>query len=132
MSLNASDDQLLDCVRDWIGHLASGDYAAAAEFLHPPEREHAAEWTAERLKLFITNYGSDQPLTDGRRMTVTPIESARGRQTPYQDVTRFEDRPPMIEFDLPLDGEWSDLTAIFDLIDVDGRWAFALQDLHVL
>lgn len=98
----------------------------------PQGRPHEAEWTADRLKLFITNYGSDQPLADGRRMTVTPIEAAQGRQDPYQDVTRFEDRPPMIEFDLPLDGEWSDLTAIFDLIDVGGGWAFALQDLHVL
>jgi hypothetical protein len=41
-------------------------------------------------------------------------------------------RPPGVEYDLPLNGEWSDLTAIFHLMRVESGWAYSLWDLHVL
>ena len=37
-----------------------------------------------------------------------------------------------VEFDLPIDGEWSDLTAIFTLSEVEGSLVLSLEDLHVL
>src|SRR5687768_2260517 len=109
---NASDAELLDAVREWVGLLASGNYAAAANFLYPLESPHTEEWTPERLETFIAGYGWHEPLLDGRRMQVTPIETAGGDLTPRHEVTRGDGRPPSVEFDLPLNGEWSDLTAI--------------------
>ncbi|WP_155372547.1 hypothetical protein [Catellatospora vulcania] len=65
-------------------------------------------------------------------MYVTPVNSAGGDLVPLREVSRYDDRPPHIDFDLPLNGEWSDLTALFDLVRIDDRWAFVLHDLHVL
>jgi hypothetical protein len=130
---DASDDELISAVRSWVDLLAIGDFAAAARFLHPPTAASDVEgWTADSLETYIANHGSWEPLDDGRRMRVTPIESAGGSLTPRFEVNRNDDRPPSIEFDLPLDGEWSDLTALFELVEVDGKWAFTLYDLHVL
>ncbi|HCT80373.1 MAG TPA: hypothetical protein DGG94_07990 [Micromonosporaceae bacterium] len=129
----ASDDELLACVRDWVALLAAGDFAGAVEFLVFPEGVYApGRWTAEDLEVFLANYGSWDPLGDGRIMRVTPIESAVGELAARFEVDRG-DGPPAIEFDLPLNGEWSDLTARFELTGTaDGRWGFLLYDLHVL
>lgn len=37
-----------------------------------------------------------------------------------------------VDYDLPLNGEWSDLTAIFSFKSKDGGFAFYLDDIHVL
>lgn len=37
----------------------------------------------------------------------------------------------MIDFDLPLNGEWSDLTAQFEVVAVSNGWTLLLRDLHV-
>jgi hypothetical protein len=47
-------------------------------------------------------------------------------------VFRPEGRLPLIDFDVPLDGEWSDLTAQLEVIAVPDGWALFLYDLHVL
>jgi hypothetical protein len=132
--VDASDSELVRFIEDWVDLLASGDFAAASRFLHPPdEAALSEEWTAENLELYIANYGSWDPLDDGRRMHVTPIDGASGDLVPVREVSRYDDRPPRIDFDLPLNGEWSDLTALFDLVQVDdARWAFVLYDLRVL
>ena len=130
----ASARELVGCISEWSDLLAAGDFAAGVDFLHSPSEDSGVErWTAESLKTYIENYGSWDELADGSRMRVTPIDrltEADGHERHY--VYRFEDRPPNVEFTLPLDGEWSDLTAIFDVVELDGRWAFVLYDLRVL
>lgn len=98
-----------------------------------PEGVYApGRWTAEDLEVYLANYGSWEALGDGRIMRVTPIASAVGELVPRFEVVRG-DGLPVIEFDLPLNGEWSDLTAVFELTETaDGRWGFLLYDLHVL
>ncbi|KMW57419.1 hypothetical protein AIOL_002383 [Candidatus Rhodobacter oscarellae] len=36
-----------------------------------------------------------------------------------------------MSFDLPLDGEWSDLTATFEVMQVKEQFVLVLQDIHV-
>jgi len=49
----------------------------------------------------------------------------------YAEPTR-DDRWGWAKYDLPLDGEWSDVTATFDILD--GPWGpvLALDDVHVM
>lgn len=129
---DATDEEILDGVREWVALLAAGDFASASSFLHLDDDAFSMPWTPERLEDWIANYGFDEPLDGGRRMRVTPIETAVGDLPPRFEVLRDRDEPPEVEFDLPLNGEWSDLTAIFKLAEVDGGWALTLYDLHVL
>ncbi|WP_212841408.1 hypothetical protein [Catellatospora sp. IY07-71] len=131
---HASDSDLIGCIEEWVGLLAAGSFVAAAQFLCPPAEVSRGEpWTAESLETYIADYGWWEPLDDGRRMHVTSAAGAGagGDLTPHRDVIRYDDRPPRIEFSLPLNGEWSDLTAVFHLVEVDGAWAFDLYDLRV-
>lgn len=134
--VGASDDELLSVVRDWVELVAAGSFQAAVQLLYLPADDYAAgRWTAESLENYIGNYGFWEPLGDGRVVRVTPLASAVPPADAPDRQPRFEvirgQGLPNIEFDLPLDGEWSDLTALFDIEEVDGRWAFVLTDLHV-
>ena len=94
------------------------------------------------LKALVTNYGRVDPRPDGRTYRVTSPAAARttARGHPYQDV---EWCPPdsaqasrgvvgFVTFDLPLNGEWSDVTATFLVHKVGDRLRLQLEDMHVL
>jgi hypothetical protein len=127
----ASDDDLLDAVRRWVDVVASGDFQGAIDFLFPAEYG-GQPWTASGLETYIANYGFWEPLGDGSTVRMTPIATAGGDKLPVQEVSRYVDRLPEIDFDVPLDGQWSDLTAQFIVVEVDGKWALSLYDLHVM
>lgn len=97
-------------------------------------------WTAELLATVIRNYGFIEPLASGRTFAVTPIESALG-EGPRFDVTWFdaggERRPDdarvgFAHYDLPLNDEWSDVTASFDIVDSADGLVLSLDDVHVM
>lgn len=112
--------------------MAAGDFVAAADFLHPPAAESGTPtWTARTLEAYIENYGWWEPLADGRRMRVTPIAEAAATRPGIHEVRTYDDGPPEIDFQLPLDGSWSDLTAMIEVRERDGLWAFVLYDLQV-
>jgi hypothetical protein len=131
--VGASDVELFGCLSEWSDLMAAGDFIAAAEFLHPPTEESGDQTsTAETLKIYIENYGSWDELDDGRFMRVTPTAEAATVQPAAHEVFSLKNRPPSIAFQLPLNGEWSDLTAVIEVHEQDGLWAFELYDLRVL
>ena len=83
----------------------------------------------------IVGYGSPEP-RDGHDHRVTSTALAAGGRTPTHEVERYEaragDRVGHVWFDLPLDGEWSDLTATFDIERRAGRLVLVLDDVHVM
>lgn len=57
--------------------------------------------------------------------------------TPRPEVERFPDPGPDnlgdVHYDLPLNGSWSDLTAVFTLsLTDDGALTLVLDEIHVL
>lgn len=132
LSENASDEEILQAIRQWAGLLAAGDYDAAFSLtLHGPEDP----WTPELMRTVVSNYGSIDPRPDGRAFRVTPLETASGGPTPRHEITRFAPCEGLVGsawFDLPLDGEWSDLTATFELRKVDQHLVLLLEDIHVM
>jgi len=123
---DASDSQILDAVRAWANALAAEDYAGALKMIDA--RPH---WTPELLRTVITNCGSVEPLRDGSTHRVTPTGTAPGGPAPRHEVDHAGDRIS-VWFDLPLDGEWSDLTATFDVVRRDGGLILVLDDVHVM
>jgi hypothetical protein len=83
------------------------------------------------LRTVVTNYGSVEPTRDGTTYRVTPLGTARGGPVPRHRVDRDGDRI-RVWFDLPLNGEWSDLTATFDVVRRDQGLSLVLDDVHVM
>jgi hypothetical protein len=140
LSVDASDDEILEVCREWIDLVAAGRFADAIEFLYVPSKyDPSQHWTPESLQTYVGNYGSWEPLADRRIVRVTPLTTARTpvhrrKFRPHADVIRHSSdrRAGSAELDLPLDGEWSDLTAQFEFAPVDGGIGISLYDLHVL
>lgn len=133
LSMIASDKEILDAVREWVDLLAAEQYESA--FARVRARGH---WSVELLRTVIGSYGSPEP-RPGRAHRVSRVADAAGRG--QHDVQRFDpvvDETSggllvgVVQFDLPVDGSWSDLTAIFDLVAVEGALELRLDDVHVL
>ena len=63
------------------------------------------------------------------------MATASGGPSPCWEVDRFDGADGVvgsIRFDLPLDGEWSDLTATFDIVEEEGGLVLRLDDVHVM
>ena len=82
----------------------------------------------------VAGYGSPDAHPSGVGYAVTDRTAARGRPH-YRDVDRDGAHPPVVArvwHDLPLNGEWSDLTATFRLAQsADGGLDVVLEDIHV-
>lgn len=137
LPLNALEEQILEVARKWTDALSREDYEAAFAMTdHNPYYE----WTPELMKAVVQGYGLPDPRRDGKIFRVTPIESASGH-LPLHEVTYFEE-PRLVNdtgqmvigevwFDLPLNGEWSDLTATFEIRRNKEHIVLVLNEIHV-
>ena len=137
---NATDAEILAACHEWVERVAGGDPAGAIDMLHVPERyDESQRWTAGSLERYIGNYGSWDARPDGRTRRITSPATAvppadRPDLRPTAEVVRRDTDPRSgsVDIDLPLDGEWSDLTALFEFEPVDGGIGLSLYDVHVL
>ena len=139
LEADATDDDIVALCRLWVELVAAERFGEAIDLLWvPPEYDQSQHWTAESLRTYIENYGSWDPPADGRKWRLTSIQTARvpdGVRSPGRaDVIRHRDDPRRgsVDLDVPLDGEWSDLTAQFEFGPVPSGTAVSLYDLHVL
>jgi hypothetical protein len=137
---DATDDQVLTLCREWVELVATDRLDSALDLLWiPPDYDESQHWTAASLRTYIENYGSWQPMRDGSKWRMTSMKSARApddRQgfEPRANLVRLQrDRHAgAVNLDVPLNGQWSDLTAQFEFRPVAGGTAVSLYDLHVL
>ncbi len=139
MKILAEREDVLGFVREWINLLAEQKFEEAFEALMP------SNWgfSPQILQQLTANYGQLEPRPDGLTFRVTPPESAicpEGRAKPHQDV-KWDERTFVreksvvvgdVHFDLPLNGEWSDLPAVFFIHAVEGGYALELERIEVL
>lgn len=136
LPLEASDQEILDAVREWVGLLIEERYTDAYEFLYHEESLHG--WTPALIATLIQNYGSPEPPESNEEVfKVTSLEDAKVDPPRYmplrQDVHRYEDDPEgYIWFDLPLNGYASDLTATLEFRVRNNHFVFELTDIHVM
>jgi hypothetical protein len=135
----ASDEQVLNAVVEWVRLLAADDFEGAESFLYPhPFPSH--RFTPGELRTWISHYGawdSDaSTIAAGRTMRVTSPDAATGdHPSRTAEVTRFDEGKNVVglaEFDLPLNGSWSDLTAIFEIHEHAGNWTLVLDQVRVM
>jgi hypothetical protein len=140
LSVDASNEEILGVCREWVDLVAAGRFAEAIGLLYVPTKyDPSQHWTPESLQTYIGNYGSWEPLANRRVTRVTPTATARipvdrPPFVPRADVVRLasDGTAGSAELDVPLDGEWSDLTAQFEFAQVGNGIGISLYDLHVL
>ena len=131
-----SDDpakELIAFVEAWFDLIASGDIDKACQKIDKPNC-YGIQWTPEKLLEIInynlgpgTGYASDHP--EGPKFSKVSETKGNFRV----DVLAFDDGSGYsLEYDVPLNGEWSDLTAQFEFIGSGGEFEVVLHDLHVL
>jgi hypothetical protein len=130
LSANPTDEEILQYVEMWIDDLARGDYEAAfARTSH----DSYYEWTPDLMRKVVQGYGLPEPHRSGVVFSVTPRQLASGGP-PKRKVERQAVCPPAFAaawYDLPLNGEWSDLTTTFRVEPCDGGSKIVLQEIHV-
>jgi hypothetical protein len=128
---DAGDETILAAVRRWIGLLAADDVEAAVEFLYQGEGAGSLAASASSLRACIARYEPGAPLRQ-EPARVTPAETAGGPLEPLAEVFRRDDGTvTSVDFSLPVNGEWSELVAFFDVVTVPGGLALALGDAYV-
>ena len=135
---DATDGAILEIAFAWLDLLVEERYQEAFDATW-----HSTEdtWTPELMRRMISNYGSLHPHWTGHVFRPSRPAEERSVRQPSRDVTRYSsdrlltDIVPRVVgevwFDLPLNGEWSDLTATFDLTEWDGGLVLALSDIRV-
>ena len=132
-----TDAAVLDLIERGVRLLVEQRFDDAMAMLVP-----SGTWTPDLLGTVIGNYGSVEPREGGRTFSVT-APTAKTRGGSHFEVTWFErpvknrlDYAPHLlghaRYDLPLDGEWSDVTATFEILDLPEGAVLALDDVHVM
>jgi hypothetical protein len=115
-----------DFVRNWIRLLSMGKLEEAIKQIDAPNN-YGIKWSAESIKKVLRDY-----VGKGVTFSITDPDEMEGDGRPnlimFNGLQGFA-----FDFDLPINGEWSDLTVQFEFIKKSkGYYAVILQDIHVL
>lgn len=122
---DADDEAILALVRQWVNLVAGDRIEAAQDLLNSEAVER--DWPPNLIRELLAGY---EP--------ITPVETAQITDLiPNHSVDRLEsaDNPAIagvIEFDLPINGAWSDLTASFWIKKCPDGLILELFDIHIL
>jgi hypothetical protein len=136
LPLDASDEAILAIVHRWVDALAARDYVGATAVLTPAGNER--DWPPSLVEEVISAYEAPGGLSPSRVTSPTSAMQEPGGGAPRSEVTRWPERRARrevvgtVEYDLPLNGIWSDLTAIFWLRRLADGLALELYDIHIL
>ena len=112
-------------VERWVTSMARSDWQAAASFIEMPNH-YGVRWTETDVRRALAEYRPGQPepsFTAPGQM----IGAGRTSVVAFRDGTGYS-----VDYALPLDGTWSDLTAQFEFQRIGGEFFATLHDLHVL
>jgi hypothetical protein len=127
LALEATPTEILKIVEVWVKMLEQEDYHNAYAYT---EHDEYYQWTPELIKEVIYGYGLPEPHPNGEIFKVTPISPVSTEDIkPSHEVNYYDEPLPYEEkeaeiigqvwYDLPLNGQWSDLTATFQILRRD-------------
>lgn len=132
-----TESGLLEIIRHWVNVLATEDYDAVFNSLGYAMAYQTPTLTgAERIKSEIKNYRSQQYYPGVTDFLVSDWDSANGgKPNPYRLIRFYKPNElkivATIEFDLPLNGKWSDLLASFVVCEIDiNRYELNCEDIR--
>lgn len=126
-------DELLAVVREWFRLLAVEGWNEATGMLDEPNG-YGIRWTPAEIRRAL-----DLAYQPGCRSRIAHPEGPRFSDpdsavgVPEADAWALDDGSGYrVDYDVPLNGSWSDLTAQFEFLRRPGGLAIVLHDLHVL
>jgi hypothetical protein len=126
-------DDLLAIIRDWFRLLAGGRWVEACAMLDEPNG-YGIRWTPAEI-----HHALELAYGPGCRFRVAHPEGPRFSEPgeavgiPEASVWPIDDGSGYrADHDVPLNGLWSELTALFEFPRRPGGLAVVLHDLHVL
>ncbi len=120
---DAAERTLVTFVRGWLKLMAAGRWRDACGMIDEPNC-YGIVWTPERIQQVV-----EKTFGEGIRWT-DPDELGDGGHPeayPMRDGSGYS-----FEHNVPLNGEWSDLTAEFEFRRRPQGYAVLLHDLHVM
>lgn len=133
---NASDAMILDLVYQWVNLIATEQIEEAQALLST--QTAITQWTPELIQELIAAYEFPNHSASELPARITPIATARIDDiSPRHTIDRWQSPDASgivgsVEFDLPINGVWSDLTALFWIKQYPEGIALELNDIHVL
>lgn len=114
----------IHAVRQWFRLLSQEEWQKATAFLDEPN-SYGILWDEKQIRDVLADYAG----TDSWHVTDPDKLAGDGRPSggEFNDKTGF-----WFELNVPLDGEWSDLTAQFEFLRRPNGLAVVLHDIHVL
>jgi hypothetical protein len=131
---DSTENDIINFIGDFVNLLAEEKYVEAFEMTY---QDSKYEMSSEMIKQLIKRYGFiDGEFDESCR--VTSLDKMKS-QTPRIDIIWYEsvdNKIPReignVEYDLAINGEWSDLTAIFYIHELKEGLALSIYDIHVL
>ena len=113
-------------VRNWVRLLSIGKFDEAMKQIDAPNN-HGVEWSKESVHKVLEDY-----VGKGVKFSITDPNEMEGDGRP--NLTMFNGLQGFaFDLDLPINGEWSDLTVQFEFIRKrKGYYSVILHDIHVL
>jgi hypothetical protein len=113
-------------VRNWIRLLSMGKFEEAIKQIDAPN-SYGIKWSAESIQKVLKDY-----VCGDATFSITDPDEMEGDGKPnlimFAGLQGFA-----FDYDLPIDGKWSDLTLQFEFIKKSkGYYAVVLHDIHVL
>jgi hypothetical protein len=134
ISKNATNEEVLDIIRQWVDVLAAEDYDAVVKELGFLTGSHSS--ASECLRAEIKRYVSPEYFPGATDFVVTDWRTAcGGNPEPLNTVRWFNPNSVglrgAVSFDLPLNGKWSDLTADFVFFENnDESYSLHLEEIY--
>lgn len=139
LALDATPTEILKTVEAWVKLLEQEDYQNAYAYT---EHDEYYQWTPDLIKEVIYGYGLPELHPSGEIFKITDINQASTEhRKPSHEVNYYEEPLPYEEkeaeiigqvwYDLPLNGEWSDLTATFQIVRREAHLTLELAEIHV-
>ncbi len=125
--------QILPFVKNWMKLLADGRFNKACEMIDKPN-SYGIVWTPELIKETINEtFSPDTRFYDFHPEGPIITDPFELEEQKFVEVIEFADETGYVfQYDLPLNNEWSDLTALFEFIKDGDEYAVILDDLHVM
>jgi hypothetical protein len=122
--------ELVQFARSWFRMLARGDWESALASIDEPNM-YGIRWTKEDIvQLLHDTYGPGSLVQTAAPTAFSDPDTASG--TERYTVDELDAGGFWLDYDVPLNGEFSDLTAQFEFHPRSSRYAVILHDLHVM
>ena len=130
---NNVEEELIHFIESWFDMIAKGRIEEACSALDKPNC-YGIIWTPEKIEELIKNEFGPETVFGLEHPNGVYFSAVQDTEGTYRaDALKFNDGSGYsVEHDVPLNGEWSDLTAQFEFIGKKLDFEVILHDLHVL